>query len=173
MSLFLGRYQPTSRALSYVNAGHLPGVVVRPSTSSPPGARQPDVGAHQPDAGARQPDPGGRPQADATGEGQEPGILELTEGGLILGVEPDVHYDEGRTELRPGDALFLYTDGITEARDPRGDFFGEPRLMEVLRGAAGKTAEEVVAAVQSALDEFRGDRPLDDDVAMLCLTVTA
>jgi serine phosphatase RsbU (regulator of sigma subunit) len=132
VSLFLGRYEPASRTLTYVNAGHLPGVLVR--------------------------------------DGR---ILELTEGGLVLGVEPGVHYDEGRTQLRPGDALFLYTDGITEARDGGGEFFGEPRLKKVLRRAAGKAPEEVVAAVERALDEFRGDRPLDDDVAMLCLSVTA
>jgi serine phosphatase RsbU (regulator of sigma subunit) len=132
VSLFLGRYEPTSRTLSYVNAGHLPGVLLR--------------------------------------DGR---ILELTEGGLILGVEPKQHYDEGRTKLRPGDVLFLYTDGITEARDASGDFFGEPSLKKVLRGVTGKAAAEVVTAVERALDEFRGNRPLDDDVAMLCLSVTA
>jgi serine phosphatase RsbU (regulator of sigma subunit) len=69
--------------------------------------------------------------------------------------------------------LFLYTDGITEARDASGDFFGEASLRKVLRGVTGKAAAEVVAEVERALDQFRGDRPLDDDVAMLCLSVTA
>jgi serine phosphatase RsbU (regulator of sigma subunit) len=132
VSLFLGRYDLKSRTLSYVNAGHLPGMLLR----------------------------NGR-------------ILELSEGGIVLGVEPGAHYDEGRTELHPGDMLFLYTDGITEARDGGGEFFGEASLRKVLRNAAGKEAGDVVAAVEMALDEFRGDRPLDDDVAMLCLSVTA
>jgi sigma-B regulation protein RsbU (phosphoserine phosphatase) len=81
--------------------------------------------------------------------------------GLVHGVTPtcSTHW------LEPGDSLVTYTDGVTERR--RGaELFGQERLLEVLSGAAGSSASDLVKAVRTALQEFSTD-PRRDDIAVL------
>ncbi len=75
-----------------------------------------------------------------------------------------------RVGLGPGDALVLYTDGITGARNQGGELFGEERLLEDLRGWAGHSAEEMAEGPVASASLFAG-RPLRDDVAVLVLRV--
>ncbi|MGI8632101.1 MAG: SpoIIE family protein phosphatase [Solirubrobacterales bacterium] len=97
-------------------------------------------------------------------------------GGLMLGVEPEVQLDDVRGVLSPGDALVLYTDGITEARSPSGRsyedrFFGAERLQQAACRLAGGTAEEIAAGIEEAVLGFeRG--ALADDIALLVLRAT-
>ncbi|MCC6832483.1 MAG: SpoIIE family protein phosphatase [Thermoleophilia bacterium] len=90
--------------------------------------------------------------------------------GGLLGIDPAWTGTGWEGELAPGDALVLHTDGITEARR-HGLFFGERRLMRVLRAAAGGDAGELVRAVERSVEEFQGGAPLLDDVAVLALRV--
>jgi serine phosphatase RsbU (regulator of sigma subunit) len=92
--------------------------------------------------------------------------LVLSEGPL-LGAASDVIVEEVEQVLEPGDALVLYTDGITETR--RGEeLFGEDRLMAALAAAAGAPAEGLADAVLAAVDAFRV-APSEDDLALLVL----
>jgi sigma-B regulation protein RsbU (phosphoserine phosphatase) len=94
----------------------------------------------------------------------------LSEGAL-LGAFPDVLPEETRHELRAGDTLLLYTDGITESR--HGDeLFGEERLVAAAAGAAGAGAEVLVETVLAAVEAFR-TAPAEDDTALLALHVLA
>ncbi len=92
----------------------------------------------------------------------------LTEGGLLLGAFEDPLAREGRVRLEPGDRLVLYTDGITEAPSPHGEFFGEDRLASVLAGLPpDASAEELVEAVLHAVRSFLdGGEPADDMTVM-------
>lgn len=89
--------------------------------------------------------------------------------GMLLGPFPEIRVSDATAELRPGDAIVLYTDGVTEARRD-GELFGERRLHDVLAGCAGRSARETVTAVESAVTEFNGG-PLDDDLAVMVLRV--
>ncbi|MGA2571577.1 MAG: PP2C family protein-serine/threonine phosphatase [Terracidiphilus sp.] len=102
--------------------------------------------------------------------GRRDGSVEtLDEGGPVLGILPDAPYDSGSAELRPGDGLVLYTDGITEATDSSGDEFGEERLKALLaRRPSG--AEELRARIVSAVSEFANGN-FSDDVTVLVVTV--
>src|SRR5262245_37128952 len=85
--------------------------------------------------------------------------LEVIEGakGIILGVRPDAVYTTGRTSLAPGEGIYVFTDGITEAANEQGELFAEARLEAVLRAAAGcSAAGEIVTPVAQALRGFAG-----------------
>jgi serine phosphatase RsbU (regulator of sigma subunit) len=97
-------------------------------------------------------------------------LTKLGSPGGLLGLLPEIPLVEAATELGPGDALVLYTDGVTEAH--RGhQLFGDEGLSAVLTGCAGSGAEAVADAVQRAVQEFTHG-PRRDDVAVLVLSVT-
>lgn len=90
--------------------------------------------------------------------------------GLLLGVEADARLRDVEVELHPGDALVLYTDGVTEAR--RGlDLFGEDRLLVTLDALAGRSAAEIAVGVDNAVRAFH-DATTTDDVAIVVLANT-
>ena len=71
-------------------------------------------------------------------------------------------------QLYQGDAVVFYTDGITEARSPDGEFFGEQRLKDLCAQCAGLSAEEIAEKVEQCVMTFqRGE--LRDDIALLVL----
>jgi len=92
-----------------------------------------------------------------------------TKPGLALGVMPKFQYPLQQMTLAPGDALFLYTDGVTEATDAGEQLFGVERLRDVLTEHAGVSSVEVITAVTGAVDRFVKKAPQADDVTMLCL----
>jgi serine phosphatase RsbU (regulator of sigma subunit)/PAS domain-containing protein len=98
------------------------------------------------------------------------GRVELLEGdGLPLGLFDDAQPSHTDLELRQGDLLFFYTDGVTEARSADLEFF-EDRLIDELAAGAGRSAPEVVRAVQELVTEFsRGE--LRDDVTIVAVKV--
>jgi PAS domain S-box-containing protein len=89
--------------------------------------------------------------------------------GVILGPFPDVTLDEVTVDIGPGDSLVLYTDGVVEAQGP-GGFFGEPRLLSLLRSAAGRTSAELAGLVEEAVKRHAGGPP-DDDLALVVVQV--
>jgi sigma-B regulation protein RsbU (phosphoserine phosphatase) len=98
------------------------------------------------------------------------GAVPLTGGkGKPVGIRPTFGYVTAAAALAPGDGLFLYTDGITEAMDPDGALFSEERLEETLRLLAGKPPDAVVGAVMDAVRAFSGAAPQSDDIAALAL----
>ncbi len=97
----------------------------------------------------------------------------LKDGGLILGVMGGVTFDEGRTPLEPGDMLFCYTDGVTEARDANDEEYGEDRLIELVRSLRYEpSAREVISAVQRSVMEFTGGAEQADDMTILVLKMS-
>jgi phosphoserine phosphatase RsbU/P len=89
--------------------------------------------------------------------------------GTLIGVLDDPEITDLAMELAPGDALVLYTDGVTDEQSETEEF-GEERLMEVLRSCAGKKAEEIVRSIERAVMEFAPGVPRDD-IALLVARV--
>lgn len=96
-----------------------------------------------------------------------PGRQYLRKGGPVLGVEPGFAYREGTVRLEPGDRIFLYTDGLTEQRDPEGNFFDAERLLALVEGAAERHPTAVLAHVFATVDAYGHQRRSDDQTAML------
>ena len=88
------------------------------------------------------------------------------ESGLPLGILPSQHYRDSTITLRPCDQLILYTDGITEAANPRGERFGSERLDRLLR-PCHRDASVLLGRVLRALDRFTDGRPMADDRTLL------
>lgn len=92
----------------------------------------------------------------------------LASTGTPLGLLPiGLPYGETSHILVPGDGLVLFSDGVTDAQNEGGDEFGEARLLEVLRTAAGLPAQLLIDRVFDALDRFAGHAPQFDDITML------
>ena len=90
-------------------------------------------------------------------------------GGLVLAGMEGVRYREDSLEMKKGDCLYLYTDGVTEAEDRGHGLFGEERLAACLERTAGMTPEEIVSGVRKAVSEHAGDFGQSDDITMLCV----
>lgn len=89
--------------------------------------------------------------------------------GIILGVRPQASYQTGALTLAPGETLYLFSDGVTEAHDAAGSLFSEERLEAALRAAARSRSRDIVQTVSDALKGFVGTAPPSDDITMLAL----
>ena len=90
-------------------------------------------------------------------------------GGVAMGVLDDFEYESRREELRPGEALFLYTDGLTDAVNLSGELFGKERLEATLDGASARSPEEIVDHVWSEIGAYSAGAPAADDMTCLVL----
>ena len=98
-----------------------------------------------------------------------PPILLVKRPGIALGLTPGFRFRSEKMELRRGDGIFLYTDGITEAMNTARDVYTEERLARALDGATGEELRLVVQRVLSDVAAFRRAAPQSDDIAMLVL----
>lgn len=97
--------------------------------------------------------------------------IRLNEGGPVFGVFPKECYAQAEVQLQAGDALVLFTDGVTEVTNEAGEEFGETRLQELLLD--GKlSAAELREKVMTAVTEFGGGN-FDDDVTLLVLKASS
>jgi serine phosphatase RsbU (regulator of sigma subunit) len=94
-------------------------------------------------------------------------VERLTEGGLALGVLESFPYTERTATLDPGDVLVVYSDGIPEATDELGNFFGEARLVECLAKNAPRGASALMAAVIEAVRGHERGTPRADDLTIV------
>ena len=89
--------------------------------------------------------------------------------GFVLAGMQGVKYRSGSIKLSPGDKIFLYTDGVTEATDADNGLFGSERLKDALNKAADLSPHEILPAVKADIDAFVGSAPQFDDITMLCM----
>jgi sigma-B regulation protein RsbU (phosphoserine phosphatase) len=97
------------------------------------------------------------------------GFETLANGGMILGILPKAVYSDAYARLEPGDILILFSDGVTEASDPRGDEFGEARLAELVASLRDRSAAEIVDAINTAVFAFTEGAPAADDITVVAV----
>ncbi|MBI3364733.1 MAG: SpoIIE family protein phosphatase [Ignavibacteriae bacterium] len=90
-------------------------------------------------------------------------------GGPIIGKIPGLPFDSTTITLKPGDAIFMYTDGVTEAMNPGKDLFEEPRLIECLSQGKDKQLTDLLQCIHTELKTFAATEPQSDDITMLSL----
>ncbi|HTG29572.1 MAG TPA: PP2C family protein-serine/threonine phosphatase [Methylomirabilota bacterium] len=143
-TLFYSRYDPASRRLTYVNAGHNPPMVFRYNAEN----------GH----------------ASSGGHG---GLLERLnkKGGPVVGLPMECRYEQAEIILVPGDVVVLYTDGISEAMNPALEECGEKRLIDSARETLGLPAQEITARIMSAAAAFASGSPQSDDMTLVVLSL--
>jgi sigma-B regulation protein RsbU (phosphoserine phosphatase) len=122
---------PAEGTLKFMNAGHLPPLIIR---------------------------------------GQ--GIEETAKGGPALGIVADVECEERTVELGTGEMFIAYSDGLTEAKNIDGDFFGQQRLIDFLLRLGNLDARAVGTALVAEVDRFSGGAQAYDDLSLVVLKRT-
>lgn len=99
--------------------------------------------------------------------------FDLRSEGFALGMTTshnlDIQLQEKKFHFRSGDSVLFYTDGLTEARNERGEQFGENRLDAIMSVYGSLHAKTVISKIQSSLEGFIGSRKLEDDVTFTCV----
>ena len=160
-TFFYGVFEDGHRRLRYVNAGHNPPLVVRAVGPGKGAARQEEVAAESGGALAL--------ATLAPIEARSPQRLSAT--GLVLGAVAEAPYLEEEMPLEAGDVVVAYTDGVSEAFDPRGLEFGEERLAEVVADARHLTAARIVERVAEAVEAWRTAFAAHDDFTLVTARV--
>ena len=91
------------------------------------------------------------------------------EGQMIVGIRQGVSYKSERIQLQPGEGLFLFTDGLTEATNEAQDLFSEERLEEALRNCAAHPLPSLVGSVTEEVRKFVAGAPLADDLTIMAV----
>jgi sigma-B regulation protein RsbU (phosphoserine phosphatase) len=94
-------------------------------------------------------------------------VQKLIRTGIPLGIFEDETWEQGVVQLGPGDVLVLYTDGITDSENGKGTFFGQKRLLKSVQANLGHPAQEMQDALMAEVQEFVGDAPQFDDIALM------
>jgi tetratricopeptide (TPR) repeat protein len=94
----------------------------------------------------------------------------LIRTGMPLGILDDAKWEQSTAQIEPGDALVLYSDGVTEAQGVEEVVFGQKRLLDVLEESLGSPAQVVQEAVLAEIQEFVGEAPQFDDVTLVVVT---
>ena len=150
-TFFCGFYDDRKRTLTYVNAGHNPPLLFRPDDPEDPVP----IGI-------------GPGEASALTERTEPGqTIKLETGGMVIGVFPQATYEQETIELFPGDVLVTYSDGISEARNEKGEEYGEERLEGLIRNNIERSASGLCQLVFDTIRDFAGQAPQHDDMTVL------
>jgi sigma-B regulation protein RsbU (phosphoserine phosphatase) len=92
------------------------------------------------------------------------------QAGFVLGPMEDIVYTTERLVMQPGDTLFLYTDGVTEASNHADELYGEPRLLDALQKAPREDLVALVHTIRADVASHAAGAPQSDDVTMVAIT---
>ena len=109
-------------------------------------------------------------------KGRTPSHRKLDSGGMMLGMAPGALFDRamvGETvPLEAGDVIFLYTDGLEEARNEKSELFGLGRCTPVLEQDGDRPAAYILGAMAFELERFCGNLPQEDDITAICIKIS-
>jgi sigma-B regulation protein RsbU (phosphoserine phosphatase) len=114
---------------------------------------------------------GHNPPLHRSNRGGEPGpLIELTRTGMALGVLEETPFEQCTVRIDPGDSVFLYTDGVTDALNAQSQEFGKLRLLHTLNEHRQTPAGQMLDTIARALDRHVGETPRADDVTMVAVS---
>ncbi len=96
-------------------------------------------------------------------------FVTLGKGGLALGLTETQQYKITELELKPGDILLCYSDGLSEAFNLHGEQFGEQRIQAIIKAHAAQSAQEITEAILQQVEVFVEEQNLSDDLTLIVL----
>ncbi len=111
----------------------------------------------------------GHPPAILVGKNTSQAVEVEAANDLVAGIFPDVEYAQHSLKLNPGDSLFVYSDGVSEAMDGDDNQYSPERLIDILTKNRCETIEEMVELVISDVKDFTGDCPQSDDITCIAM----
>ncbi len=111
----------------------------------------------------------GHPHPYLITPGETPSITALSGSGMPLGVSEEAEWQPGSVNISPGAMLLLYTDGVLEAQNQRGEFLGEEGMQGIIQSQMGHSAQAVQDALLSGVNAFTGPEPQVDDITLMVL----
>jgi len=99
------------------------------------------------------------------------GVERLDLGGPVIGLMPDVPYEQASVALHPGDVILAYTDGVSEAMNLTNQEWGEQRLLDAAKSCLTLSAQQVIDRILKAADTFAADAPQYDDMTLVVIKV--
>ncbi|MCG8608469.1 SpoIIE family protein phosphatase [bacterium] len=100
---------------------------------------------------------------------QKGNVSSLEKGGIVLGLIPDCPFEEDEIELKPGELVVIYSDGVTEAENTKEELFDEQRLQEVVNQSKHLNAQQLVDLLVERVKSFTGAKAQDDDITLIVL----
>jgi len=155
VTFFYAQYDEITRRLTYVNAGHNPPFLFRAKA----------------EAALAQPLSGQGNYSLAMNGLASSDLSRLTAGGMVIGMFEHCLYDYETVQMQPGDVLFAFTDGLSEAMNREGEEFGEDRLQQVLESVAHLSVSEIRDEVVRLVKEWCEGAPQHDDLTFIILKV--
>ena len=111
----------------------------------------------------------GHPHPYLITPGETPSITALSGSGMPLGVSEEAEWQPGSVNISPGAMLLMYTDGVLEAQNQRGEFLGEEGIKGIIQSQMGQSAQAVQDALLSGVKAFTGPEPQVDDITLMVL----
>jgi predicted permease len=107
----------------------------------------------------------------STADGASPDIEQLSVGGTVVGMFPEMDYEEATVQLNPGDVLVAFTDGVPEAHNLEDEEFGEERLQALVRQTAHLAADDIGARISAEMKKWIQDAEQYDDLTFIVVKV--
>jgi len=188
-TFFYAQFDERSKCLTYVNAGHNPPILVRADAMNEAGmsgrgleaegkGRSEMVAIASSSVVGIGGNASGEQRGDHIGQMSECGPSELEErisplvtGGMVIGLFEDCKYDQETIQLRSGDLIVAYTDGVTEATNWNAEEFSEARLRRVVAGSAHLPAEQLSEIIIRSVREWRANQEQHDDLTLVIMKV--
>jgi sigma-B regulation protein RsbU (phosphoserine phosphatase) len=99
-------------------------------------------------------------------------LVELPKGEPAIGIFPEITYSEHLVEMQPGDVMVMYSDGLSEAKNMAGEFYGTERLFRLLPSIVQPSGPVIGERIVREVQEFVGDAPVNDDLSLVVLKRT-
>ena len=174
VTFFYAQFDEVTKNLTYVNAGHNPPLLIQ--SKSP---EMPALSGHEANSLARvRVDEAAGVELKMMGEimplgADEPlkQCVKLTKGGPVIGVFENWTYEQDMIQLKSGDLLVAYTDGVTEAHNLRGEEFGEQRLQDIVTSVADLPAGYIHDHIVERIADWCAGAPQHDDLTFVIFKV--
>jgi len=174
-TFFYGEYDPSTRMLHYVNAGHNAPVVLRPGKITViPGKESVILSKESVILSKESVIPTEVHQREVEGPAVAFENIHLEATGTVIGLLPDAEYQQASLQLQPGDLLIAFTDGISEAMNYEDEEWGEERMIAAAHALLSQpdcnhSAQDLLDCIFTAADRFTAGAPQHDDMTLLVL----